>query len=333
MTIRNGRTVLVLLAVLAAPPAFAAEPGACTQARSATLRISACSAVIADKTATPETRAAAYRIRGTARADAGAVDQALADLTEAIRLAPGDVHAISTRGHVRLMRSDAAGAIADFDMAIRLAPNAAAHWIARGHARVIANDAQGAIADLTEAVRLNPKSASAYNNRGLAWRKAGDTEHAVADYAAAIAINPNYALAYNNRGYAHEAAGRTVDAIADFNRALLLDPSLTGASDGLRRLKAPAELARGSDFLIREGKAIAESNCSRCHAVGPAGESANPKAPPFRTLQQRHAVQALREPLSRGIAAPHDEMPQFRFREGDVDKIVAYVNSLSRSRR
>jgi len=39
-------------------------------------------------------------------------------------------------------------------------------------------------------------------------------------------------------------------------------------------------------------------------------------------------MQALREPLTRGIAAPHDEMPKFRLPDADVDKIVAYINSL-----
>jgi hypothetical protein len=34
-------------------------------------------------------------------------------------------------------------------------------------------------------------------------------------------------------------------------------------------------------------------------------------------------------PLSRGIARPHDEMPNFVFSDYDIDMIVAYINSLS----
>ena len=45
-------------------------------------------------------------------------------------------------------------------------------------------------------------------------------------------------------------------------------------------------------------------------------------------MQQRHPILALREPLSRGIAAPHDEMPKFKLADADIDKIVAYINSL-----
>ena len=64
-------------------------------------------------------------------------------------------------------------------------------------------------------------------------------------------------------------------------------------------------------------------------AVGPAGDSPNPKAPPFRTLSARHPGVSLREPLSRGIAAPHDVMPKFELTQAQVDTVIAYINSLS----
>jgi mono/diheme cytochrome c family protein len=43
-------------------------------------------------------------------------------------------------------------------------------------------------------------------------------------------------------------------------------------------------------------------------------------------------MQALREPLTRGIAAPHDEMPKFQLGEAEVDKVIAYINSLGVAR-
>jgi mono/diheme cytochrome c family protein len=66
-----------------------------------------------------------------------------------------------------------------------------------------------------------------------------------------------------------------------------------------------------------------------CHAVGHSGESPNRKAPPFRSLHARHPSLALREPLSRGIAAPHDEMPRFTLSGPEIGSIVAYINSLA----
>ena len=185
-----------------------------------------------------------------------------------------------------------------------------------------------AIADFTEAIRLNPKSPSTFNRRGLAYRRSGDLARAIDDYTAAIALNPVYALAYNNRGYVYEAQGRKDDAIADFQAALLLDPSLIGARDGLARLGIPAALLAETERRVQEGKALVEQNCSGCHAVGAKGASPNAKAPEFRNLHERHPSLALREPLSRGIAAPHDEMPKFALSGPQIDTIVAYINSL-----
>jgi mono/diheme cytochrome c family protein len=142
-------------------------------------------------------------------------------------------------------------------------------------------------------------------------------------------MNPVYALAYNNRGYVYESQGRRDDAMADFRAALLLDPSLIGARDGLRRLGIPdAEFAE-TQHRVEQGRKLVEQNCRACHAIGPTGTSPNKKAPEFRTLHARHPNLALREPLSRGIAAPHDEMPRFTLSGPEIDTIVAYINSLS----
>ena len=202
------------------------------------------------------------------------------------------------------------------------------YLVDRGHAYLVKDLADFAIGDFTEAIRLNPKLASAYNNRGLAYRKKSDLPRAVEDYSQAIALNPLYALAYNNRGYAYETLGRKDEAVSDFQRALLIDRSLTGAAAGLKRLGATGPLAKESEKLISEGRALVEANYRRCHAVGATGDSPNANAPAFRVLQLRHPVLALREPLSKGIAAPHDEMPKFALAAAEIDKIVAYINSL-----
>lgn len=300
----------------------------CRQGRNSQLRLQACSQIIASTDTSPEAKASAFRNRGMARADAGAADLAIADFTDALALNPNDATTLSSRGHARLTRGDADGAIADFSAAITLAPTVSGHLISRGHAYTIQGAADLAIADFDAALALKPESASALNHRGLAWRKKGDTDRAITDYTAAIALNPVYALAYNNRGYAYEAKGETRLAREDFVRALLLDTSLTGASAGLKRLGGTGALAAESDALIARGRNLVEANCSRCHSTGATGDSPNPKAPHFRAIHQRHKMLALREPLSRGIAATHDEMPTFKLSETEIDTIIAYINSL-----
>lgn len=319
---------LALAAIATLPPAARADALAdCRAASRPEARLAACSEVIGGAYSS-EQKAVAYRNRGRARTEAGALDAAIADLGEAIRLAPEDVQAYLTRAQARMGRGDSDGAIADYGEAIRLRPSQAMGFTGRGHAHLVKRNAKAAVADFNEAVRLDPKSASALNNRGLAQRMAGNHAAAIDDFTAAITLNPIYALAYTNRGYAHETAGRKREAAVDYARALLLDSSLTGARDGLARVGEAGELGAEVAKAVGDGKVLVEAHCSGCHATGASGESRNPKAPPFRTLHRRHPSQSLREPLTRGIAAPHDEMPKFRLPDADVDKIVAYINSL-----
>jgi cytochrome c len=56
---------------------------------------------------------------------------------------------------------------------------------------------------------------------------------------------------------------------------------------------------------IQRGRAFAQANCARCHAIGPSGESPLPKAPPFRTLHERYPVEDLMESFAEGIRTGH----------------------------
>jgi tetratricopeptide (TPR) repeat protein len=304
----------------------------CRQDRRPEVRLRACSEIIRSPGFGPDVRALAYRHRGEARTEAGAIAQAIADFAESIRLRMDNMPAFAGRGRARFSGRNFAGSIADFSEAIRLSPGSANLYIERGHVYLVTGNADAAIRDLTEAIRLNPSSASAFNNRGLAYRRKGDLVRASEDYSAAIAINPIYGLAYANRGYLHESQGRRNEAIDDLRQALLLDPSMVGARDALRRLGAAGRITIESGERVRYGKALAERNCSGCHAVGVQGASPNRNAPEFRNLYRRHPLVALREPIMRGIAAPHDEMPQFLLSDDEIDTIVAYINSLSARR-
>jgi tetratricopeptide (TPR) repeat protein len=288
-----------------------------------------CTEIIAGAGFSTEQTALAFRNRGRARLEAGSNEQAVSDLTQAIERNASDAITFLARGQARLSLADTTGAIADMTQSLRLAPSSTPALITRAHAYLVNGQTELSIGDLDAAIAINPKSASAFNHRGLAHRRAGDLAKAIADYTTALTINPTYALAYNNRGYAHEAKGSKAEAIADFATALTLDQSLVGAAAGLKRLGATDPMTATNAALVSAGQALVEANCSRCHATGWKDSSPNPRAPEFRRMHQRHPVLALREPLSRAIAAPHDEMPTFYLAETDVDKIIAYITSLS----
>jgi len=325
-------TIAVLLLAAFLRPAAADLIDECRGHPWSDVQLRACTEIIASPGFGLDAKALAYRYRGDARTDAGAFQQAIADFGESIRLRPDNVAALAGRARAEFSIRNFAGALSDYSEAIRLSPAAANLYIARGHVYLSQGNLDASIRDLTEAIRLEPRSASAFNNRGLALRKKGDLEGAMQDYSAAIAINPIYALAYENRGYLQEAQGQRNAAIGDLRQALLLDPSLVGAREALRRLGSWQSIASESDRRIREGQALAERNCSGCHAIGVQGRSPNGTAPKFRDLSRLYTLLALREPITRGIAAPHDQMPQFVMSDEHIDMIVAYINSLSTKR-
>lgn len=79
---------------------------------------------------------------------------------------------------------------------------------------------------------------------------------------------------------------------------------------------------------IAAGKKLVEANCSRCHAVGPAGDSPLAKAPPFREVVKRYPPESLGEALVEGIVTGHNEMPEFVFTSDQATEIIAYLDSL-----
>lgn len=83
-----------------------------------------------------------------------------------------------------------------------------------------------------------------------------------------------------------------------------------------------------SDDLAR-GKALAELNCARCHAIDRTSKSEHAGAPPFRTLSQRYPIDALEEALAEGISTGHPDMPEFVATPDQIDAILDYISSLN----
>ncbi len=79
----------------------------------------------------------------------------------------------------------------------------------------------------------------------------------------------------------------------------------------------------------KAGREIAEHICSRCHAIGPEGQSPHKDAPPFRFIAAKGNVENLEEALAEGIVVGHPDMPQFKFGPREVGAIVAYLKSMS----
>jgi mono/diheme cytochrome c family protein len=79
--------------------------------------------------------------------------------------------------------------------------------------------------------------------------------------------------------------------------------------------------------LAEDGRAIAEAQCSSCHAVGVYGPSPNLAAPPLRTVLSRYRADVLEEELINGIRVAHP-MPDFQFNPQGADALIAYLQTI-----
>jgi mono/diheme cytochrome c family protein len=95
---------------------------------------------------------------------------------------------------------------------------------------------------------------------------------------------------------------------------------------------APGAAPPDRAALIARGRALAETHCTTCHAIGETGESRLPAAPPFRTLAVRYPVNMLQEAFAEGVLVGHPAMPEFRFEPDEIDALVAYLESIQERR-
>lgn len=85
--------------------------------------------------------------------------------------------------------------------------------------------------------------------------------------------------------------------------------------------------AAAGDTAVK-GEALLTKNCARCHAIGAAGESPLEQAPPFRQIVTRYPLDNLAEALAEGIVSGHADMPEFVFQPGEIDAILAFLETL-----
>ena len=78
----------------------------------------------------------------------------------------------------------------------------------------------------------------------------------------------------------------------------------------------------------QRGKVIAVGLCSRCHAIETTGNSPQPAAPRFRSLDARTDLSKLAQRIREGLMTGHEDMPMFRFDRDDADAMVAYIRSI-----
>ncbi|MBI4615265.1 MAG: tetratricopeptide repeat protein [Planctomycetes bacterium] len=165
-----------------------------------------------------------YARRGYARRASGDLVGALADLEQAVTLAPLESWTWNDRGTARQALGDLEAAIADFDRALAIDSTRAIYWSNRGRARLGLGLVAEALADMDRAVSLDPDDAGFHEDRGRARRAAGDLPGATLDLDRSIELDPRVATAWLLRGSLRREAGDSQGARADYDRSIELDP-------------------------------------------------------------------------------------------------------------
>ncbi len=241
--------------------------------------------------------------RGALRIRRGDLDQAVADLTEAMGLEPQDYQA-----HVNLARAyqgkeDNASALSHLDRALLLGPPAAQAALYRTRARLHQEAGRTAAAarDLAEAANREmggPRSALAVEDqfaRGRLLAQAHDYEGAIAAFAAVLSVRPDHPGALRARAEALMRVHRSQDALVDLDRLLeqergrqTEEAPLYRARAALRAragdhqgavedytlaLRLVPEAAsynnRGWEYLALEAPALALADCERALRLKP----------------------------------------------------------------
>ena len=206
------------------------------------------------------TNAEAFSLRGGHwRTDRKRLDMAIADLSEAIRLAPHQAAAYNNRGLAWTSKKEYHRAIADFTEAIHLDPNYALAYCNRGLALYATKDFDRAIADHSEGIRLDRHYTQAYQDRALAWYGKKEYDKAIADHGVAISLDPTSAIAHVYRAIAWSDKRDYGKAIADYTEAIRLDSKY-----GLAYNQAAWLWATCRSDKIRDGKKAVELATRSC---------------------------------------------------------------------
>lgn len=100
--------------------------------------------------------------------------------------------------------------------------------------------------------------------------------------------------------------------------------ALVGACASQSERAAPVAPA-----VAERGRAYAESNCARCHAVTPGERlSPNPAATPFQEIAETPGVTA--RALRAWLRTSHPTMPDLLVESRDIDDLWAYMEALRR---
>jgi Flp pilus assembly protein TadD len=190
-------------------------------------------------------RAAALTLRGTIFREKGMLEEAQADLEDALNLRSDVAATHASLGIVFDLRHDLERGATHHARAVELEPENARYLNDLAFSLFIRGKAREAIPVYQRALRAAPEDRRIRNNLGFAFARTGEFSRATHQFA----LGGTPAQAKNNLGYAYEQAGNLAQAFERYLEAARLDPTLREARENLRHVaetldrKLPPDIA------------------------------------------------------------------------------------------
>jgi tetratricopeptide (TPR) repeat protein len=153
----------------------------------------------------------------------GRVDEAVADIERALRIAPDDANALALQTIIAVAQGDRDRALATAERAVRAAPKSGTAHLALSYAQQARFDLEGARASVENAVALDSNNALAWARLSELWASFAQLERAQRAAQRAVTLEPNLSRTQTVLGYAYLMRVKTKDAREAFERAIVLD--------------------------------------------------------------------------------------------------------------
>jgi tetratricopeptide (TPR) repeat protein len=189
----------------------------------------------------------------------GNIDDAIADLNDALNVDLRNANLYYERGLLYEQRKEYSSADQNFSDAIKLDSTKALPYYNRGVSRIYLKDIENASSDFATARRRGLDSASiveinmiaeSFFARGSAKFREGDRDSAMSLFNSAISIRPNQSNYWYSKGDCYYVGGSYQDAFSAFSQAIAISPEYADAYQkrGLSNLYLNKNKEAGNDF-------------------------------------------------------------------------------------
>ena len=153
------------------------------------------------------------------------LDQAIADLDNAIEIDSRNSYAFVERGIFHYNTKEYDKALRDLQAAIDLGSRSAVIYIARGMIDLEKRDLKKAQAEFNQAIQLDPKHPDVYSGYATMFLTRGDTRKALAVLDQAVKLDPQSPDSHGNRAVVLLSVNKYDRALDDLNEVIRFAPA------------------------------------------------------------------------------------------------------------